>query len=60
MDYKGGRTANDIISWIERKTGPPSLEVSTSTDIEDTIKDNDVVLAYFGDSVKDKEFSVFQ
>ena len=36
------------------------MEVSTSTDIEDTIKDNDVVLAYFGDSVKDKEFSVFQ
>lgn len=60
IDYKGGRTSNDLISWIERKSGPPSTEVSTSTDIDDAIKDNDVVLAYFGDSVKDKEFSVFQ
>lgn len=60
MEYKGGRTSNDIISWIERKTGPPSLEVNTSTDLEDAIKDNDVVLAYFGDSAKDKEYSVFQ
>lgn len=56
IDYKGGRTTNDIIAWIERKTGPPSDFVSNPNDLQDIIKDNDVVLAYFGDSEQDKEF----
>ncbi|EAR86102.1 protein disulfide isomerase (macronuclear) [Tetrahymena thermophila SB210] len=60
IEYKGGRTTNDIVAWIERKTGPPSQLVSNPSDLQDIIKDNDVVLAYFGDSEEDKEYKIFE
>lgn len=42
IEYKGGRTTNDILDWIERKTGPPSTLVASPSELKDHIMDNDV------------------
>jgi len=34
MDYEGGRTADDIVTWIKRKTGPPSKHLTTAEEVE--------------------------
>jgi protein disulfide-isomerase A1 len=50
VDYNGGRTAPEIIAWLKKKTGPPSVEVNSVEEIEKHIRDNDAVAVFFGDS----------
>jgi len=30
VPYEGGRTTSDIVAWITKKTGPPSLHLTTA------------------------------
>lgn len=48
LDYTGGRTAETIVNWMLKKTGPPSKEV-TCDGLTAEVDANDFVLAYFGD-----------
>ena len=48
QEYNGGRTKNDIISWIRKKTGPVSKELSTVDEVESFINSNDAVVVHFG------------
>jgi len=46
-EYTGGRTADTIVSWITKKSGPPSL--ATDCDgLTKAVEDNKFVIAYFG------------
>lgn len=50
IEYSGGRQADDIVSWLSKKTGPPAAAL-TSVEIAETfIKDNKVaVIGFFKD-----------
>ncbi|OQR80269.1 protein disulfide-isomerase-like [Tropilaelaps mercedesae] len=44
IDYNGGRTASEIISWLKKKTGPPANDVKTAVDINMLKEANDVLV----------------
>ncbi|XP_023241420.1 protein disulfide-isomerase-like isoform X1 [Centruroides sculpturatus] len=50
IDYTGGRTANDIVNWLKKKTGPPAITLNT---VEETVQFKDskdvVVIGFFKD-----------
>jgi protein disulfide-isomerase A1 len=48
IDFNGGRTQADIVNWIKKKTGPPSVALSDAAELEKLKTDNKVVIAYFG------------
>jgi protein disulfide-isomerase A1 len=52
MDYNGGRQADDIVTWLLKKTGPPALELETVDAAETFIADNTVAVVGF---FKDRE-----
>jgi len=47
MDYTGGRTKDTIVSWILKKSGPPSASVTCDA-LKDKVKDSKFVIAFFG------------
>merc|ERR1719369_2215563 len=50
-EYNGGRTADTIVSWLEKKTGPPAKTLATVDDAKAFIADNDIAIIGFFDSV---------
>lgn len=42
VDYTGGRQAADIVSWVNKKTGPPAKDLTTVEEAETFLKDNEV------------------
>jgi len=48
-DYTGGRTEDTIVSWMTKKTGPPSEQVDCATMEAKTAEDK-LALSYFGES----------
>jgi len=50
-EYNGGRTADTIVSWLEKKTGPPAKTLATVDDAKAFIADNDIAIVGFFDSV---------
>merc|ERR1712241_431004 len=50
MEYNGGRTADTIVSWLEKKTGPPALTLEDVDAAKKFIEDNKVaVVGFFKD-----------
>ena len=47
MDYGGGRTKDTIVEWINKKTGPVSLEVDCAG-METKAGEATLALSYFG------------
>ena len=45
--YGGGRTKDDIIKWVNKKSGPPSIQV-TCDELKEKVEQNKFVVAYFG------------
>jgi len=56
-EYNGGRTKDEIVNWINKRSGPPSRNVDSS-ELDKTIADNKVVIAYFG--TQDDHFKAFE
>lgn len=48
MEYGGGRTKDTIVSWVLKKSGPPSASVSCQGVLDKT-NESKFVVAYFGD-----------
>merc|ERR1711970_1697253 len=51
MEYGGGRTADTIVSWVEKKTGPPAKTLAP-------LEDHKRILEFFG--IKDEELPTFR
>lgn len=50
VEYNGGRTAEEIVSWVTKKTGPSAVEIKTVDELEALTKENKVVvLGFFKD-----------
>jgi protein disulfide-isomerase A1 len=56
VEYNGGRTADTIISWITKRMGEQSTEVTKKSEIEELVTKS-VVVAYFGE--KNDQFTEF-
>lgn len=52
VEYNGGRQADDIVGWLNKKTGPPAKELETVEAAEDLVAENQVVVLGF---FKDRE-----
>jgi len=51
IEYKGGRTADTIVDWVEKKTGPPAVSVDTVDAIKKFVEDNKVgIVGFFKDA----------
>jgi protein disulfide-isomerase A1 len=49
-EYGGGRTADTIVSWLEKKTGPPALDLADAEAAKKFVADNKVaVIGFFKD-----------
>lgn len=54
VDYNGGRTADEIVSWLTKKTGPPALELKSVDEAKAFIEANNVVIVgFFKDQTSD-------
>uniref|UniRef100_A0A7G3ATP4 Protein disulfide-isomerase n=1 Tax=Lutzomyia longipalpis TaxID=7200 RepID=A0A7G3ATP4_LUTLO len=54
IDYTGGRQADDIVTWLTKKTGPPALELETVEAAEKFLEENQVaVVGFFKDRESD-------
>lgn len=47
IEYTGGRQADDIVSWVLKKTGPPAKDLPTVDDAKAFIDSADVVVIGF-------------
>merc|ERR1712236_106173 len=59
MEYNGGRTADTIISWVEKKTGPPAKTLASLDEAKAFADGKSVaVIGYFKDQTTEaaKEF----
>ncbi|KAJ8687889.1 hypothetical protein QAD02_023684 [Eretmocerus hayati] len=55
IDYSGGRQADDIVSWVLKKTGPPAKELNTVEEAKAFIEENNVaIVGFFKDAESDK------
>lgn len=53
-EYNGGRTSDDIVNWLEKKTGPPAKEVKSVKEAKAAIEENNVVVVgFFKDQASD-------
>jgi len=60
IEYTGGRDANGILSWLDRKTGPPCVEISEQKDLDKLIEDDGVVIGGFFDDVTSTNAKLFE
>merc|ERR1712012_1102554 len=43
-EYNGGRTADTIVSWLEKKTGPAAKTLATVDEAKAFVADNDIAI----------------
>jgi len=49
IEYQGGRTADAIISWVEKKSGPPAVTLSDVDAAKKLVEDGEVTVIGFFD-----------
>jgi len=73
MEYSGGRTADEIVAWLNKKTGPPAKVLATKEEVKAFVEPKEVAVVGFfvdqesdlakafvkaADSVDDLEFAI--
>jgi len=50
IKYGGGRMANEMVEWVEKKIGPPAIILKTTEDVKDFTSEHEVcVVGFFSD-----------
>jgi protein disulfide-isomerase A1 len=57
-EYEGGRTEDEIVGWMRRKTGPPSKVLTTVNDVTTFTTNAEVAVVFFGVSATLNEYFV--
>lgn len=53
-DYNGGRQADEIVSWVVKKSGPAAITITTIEEAEGLVKEHKVVVfGFFEDAESD-------
>jgi len=60
LEYTGGRTADTIITWLEKKTGPPAAALDTVDAAKKFIEDNKVAIIGFFKDQESAEAKAFK
>jgi protein disulfide-isomerase A1 len=47
VEYTGGRTADTIVAWVEKKTGPPAVTLEDVEAAKKFVEDNKVAVIGF-------------
>ncbi|XP_065578991.1 protein disulfide-isomerase-like isoform X1 [Artemia franciscana] len=54
-EYTGGRTSEEIVNWLLKKTGPPAVDLKNGDQSKAFIEDNEVaVIGFFKDQSSEK------
>ena len=56
IEYTGGRSQEEIVNWLKKKTGPPAEELTTVDDL-DKLKESDDVVVVGAFKVSSFEYS---
>jgi protein disulfide-isomerase A1 len=48
-DYDGARTAESIVRWVKKKTGPVVRHIQTEEELKNYREQNDVYVVYYGE-----------
>ncbi|XP_008554924.1 protein disulfide-isomerase [Microplitis demolitor] len=59
IDYSGGRQADDIVSWLSKKTGPPAKDLPSVDEAKALIDASDVVVIGFFKNPESEDAKVF-
>jgi len=47
IEYGGGRTSDEIVAWLNKKTGPPAKTLGTAEEVKAFVEPKDVVVVGF-------------
>lgn len=47
VDYNGGRTKDDIVAWVKKRSGSPTKQISEAVEFDKFLEENSVVIAGF-------------
>lgn len=60
VEYTGGRTANDIVNWVLKRTGETTTSLADTEAVKSFTDSAEVVLVYFAESESDDEMRIFK
>ncbi len=59
-EYTGGRTADTIVTWVEKKTGPPAITMDSVEDAKKFVEDNEIAIIGFFSDVEGEAAGTFK
>lgn len=60
IDYSGGRTSDEIIAWLKKKSGPAAITLTTADELKKFQDDNEVAVVGVFKSADSTEAQAFQ